>query len=131
MARQGRDEEEAPELKELFAAVGSRVRDLRTKKDMSQKDLSARSGIKVTYLNEIERIGVNLSLKLLFQLAKALEVQPSDLLPGRDISRDPEIKLGVVRKKLCDLVSSVQALEDRGNELILLIDQDTAPDEPA
>lgn len=130
MARQGQVEEEAPELKELFATVGLRVRDLRTRKDMSQKDLSARSGIKVTYLNEIERIGVNLSLKLLYQLAKALEVQPSDLLPGRDIARDPEIKLGIVRKKLCDLVSSVQALEDRGSELILLIDREASPDEP-
>jgi transcriptional regulator with XRE-family HTH domain len=130
MAKQGQNEEEAPELKELFAAVGVRVRDLRIKRDMSQKELSARSEIKATYLNEIERLGVNLSLKLLFQLAKALEVQPSDLLPGRDISGDPDIKLGIVRKKLCDLVSSVQALEDRHSELILLIDERTSPHKP-
>lgn len=130
MAKQGQNEEEAPELKELFAAVGVRVRDLRIKRTMSQKELSARSEIKATYLNEIERLGVNLSLKLLFQLAKALEVQPSDLLPGRDISGDPNIKLGTVRKKLCDLVSSVQALEDRHSELILLIDERASPDKP-
>jgi transcriptional regulator with XRE-family HTH domain len=117
MATRITDEGDGPAVEALCAAVGVRVRELRTRMGLSQVELSARSGIKRGYVYEIERLGVNLSLKLLFQLANALGVKVSDLVSeSGDTSRGKNVDLAVLREK-------VLYLQERNADLLKTIDE--------
>ncbi len=90
---------------------------------MTQKELAALSDIRAPYLNEIELLGVNVSLKLLHQIAQALNVLPSDLLPTKSESDDSNLKLSLVRQKVAELVGTLTAL-------LKVIDEPTPPRQP-
>ena len=61
--------------------IGHQIRYLRRVKDMSQKTLAAKIGVSVGWIGRIER-GLYLpNLKLLFKIAKALQVKVKDLFP--------------------------------------------------
>ena len=67
----------------LYEAVlmGHQIRYLRRIKEMSQKTLAAKIGVSVGWVGRIER-GIYLpNLKLLFKIAKALQVKVKDLSP--------------------------------------------------
>lgn len=122
------DETDSPALRALENAVGKRIRELRQAKKMTQRELSALSEIRVTYINEIEVLGVNLSLKLLQQIAEALGVLPRDLLPGPpDQTETPNVTLAVVRRKVEGLR---RTFEEQHSDLLAFIDGAAAPDEP-
>lgn len=61
--------------KQFFALVGARIREVRTSKGLSQGEVARR--IK-SYQQNIARseAGANLTLDVLFRLAKVLEVEP-------------------------------------------------------
>ena len=62
---------------------GERVRELRTKKGLSQEELAELSGLHRTYISSLELGKRNVSLINIFALAKALGVTPDKLLkPG-------------------------------------------------
>ena len=58
---------------------GKRVRALREAKDWSQEDLADASRLHRTYISGIERGTRNPTLTVIWQLADALEVSPSEL----------------------------------------------------
>lgn len=61
---------------------GSRVRELREERLLSQEGLAALCGLHRTYVGSVERGERNISLKNIVRLARALQQTPSSLLEG-------------------------------------------------
>lgn len=64
---------------------GERVRASRRQLGLSQEGLGARAGLHRTYIGHIERGEVNPSLRNVLLVAKALDVDPGDLLHGLEL----------------------------------------------
>ena len=60
--------------------LGMRIKDLRTKKKMTQEVLSERSDLNTKHLSEVERGVINISIQKLDQLAQSLEIPLPALL---------------------------------------------------
>ena len=65
---------------ETLKRFGERVRELRTKKGLSQEELAELSGLHRTYISSLELGKRNVSLINIHALAKALGVTPDKLL---------------------------------------------------
>ena len=61
---------------------GSRVRDRRREKGLSQEGVAERSGLHRTYIGSVERGERNISLANILVLAEALEVDAGELVTG-------------------------------------------------
>ena len=61
---------------------GQRVRASRLALDWTQEKLADESGMHPTYIGDAERGERNVSLDNILKLAKALDVQPGELLDG-------------------------------------------------
>ena len=92
--------------------IGKRLRTLREAKGLSQGDIERRSGLLRSYISRVEGGYTAPSLSTLEKFAKALEVEPYQLLyegEGRPASpRVPE-QLGMTKsvKKLVKLLESM------------------------
>ncbi len=62
--------------------IGDRLRDLRKRALMSQRELAKRSGVGVTTIVRIERNQVEPHGATIRKLAAALEVDPAELVKG-------------------------------------------------
>lgn len=62
--------------------IAERVRGVRANRGMTRKDLVAHSGISERYLAQLEAGKANMSVSVLWQLASAMDVSVTDLLPG-------------------------------------------------
>lgn len=65
-------------------AFGDAVREFRKQRGLSQEELADRAGLHRTYIGGIERGERNVGLLNIVTLAKALEIDPSELLKGLD-----------------------------------------------
>jgi transcriptional regulator with XRE-family HTH domain len=63
-----------------LVAFGVKVRALRKDKSLSQEGLSNLAGIDRSYMGQIERGEINLTLTKIYQIADALGVEPEQLL---------------------------------------------------
>lgn len=61
---------------------GKAIRELREKQELSQAELSTRTGIHRNYLSDVERGERNLSLMNIVALAKGLKTRPAELFRG-------------------------------------------------
>jgi transcriptional regulator with XRE-family HTH domain len=61
-------------VNDLRSAVGARLKDLRTRLEISQEELASRAGVHATYLSDLERGRQTPTLDLLNRLARALGV---------------------------------------------------------
>lgn len=68
-------------MSELSILFGKRVRSIRVSKNISQEKLALSCNLDRSYMGRIERGEVNPTLDRLYEIARALEVQPCDLLP--------------------------------------------------
>ena len=66
--------------KSIRKSFSSLVRSKRNTLDISQEELSFRSGLHRTYVGSVERGERNLSLENIYLLATTLECDPQDLL---------------------------------------------------
>ena len=66
---------------QVLLEVGARVREHRKAHGWSQEVLAELSGVARLYISQIETGSRNLSVIYLLLLAKALDVEPSQLLP--------------------------------------------------
>ncbi len=63
------------------AMIGQQIRHYRRMKDISQKSLAGKVKVNLSFIGRVER-GVDMpNLKLLFKIAKALQVRTRDLIP--------------------------------------------------
>lgn len=60
--------------------LGERIRQRRTHLDLSQEDLAERSNLHRNYIGGVERGERNISLINILKIAKALELDPSELV---------------------------------------------------
>jgi len=67
-------------MTEIYTSFGDKVRELRNKLNITQEELSNKSGLYRTYIAGIEAGKRNISLKNLEKISKALEVDPNELL---------------------------------------------------
>jgi transcriptional regulator with XRE-family HTH domain len=66
----------------LKLKFGERLRNLRKERKLSQEEFAELSQLHRTYIGGIERGERNVSLVNIVQLARALEITPSELLRG-------------------------------------------------
>lgn len=79
-----------------LVSFGERIRELRIALDFSQEELGFRSDLDRTYISDIERGKRNVSLVNISALARALQVDPSQLLAQRPtpvVSNPPDYRL--------------------------------------
>lgn len=62
--------------------VGKRIRELRLASGLSQEALADEAGLHRTYMGSVERGERNISLENIVRIARALKVEPSELLKG-------------------------------------------------
>lgn len=68
-------------MSELTVSFGLKIREQRKLKKLSQERLALLCNIDRSYMGRIERGEVNITLEKLYELAKALDVLPKNLLP--------------------------------------------------
>lgn len=68
---------------------GERVRALRLEHELTQEALADLAGMHITAIGHIERATRSSTLDTVFKLARALRVQPQDLIPEIDLSKFP------------------------------------------
>jgi transcriptional regulator with XRE-family HTH domain len=71
-----------PQLRDPVAikTLADNVRVHRVQRDLSQEALANLAGIEYSQVSRIERGVINTSVSVIFALAKAMDVQPSQLL---------------------------------------------------
>lgn len=68
--------------RELYTAIGKRIRDVRRDKELSLDELAKRTGFAKSYLSQIENLKREPSISALSQIAHVLEVDILFLLSG-------------------------------------------------
>ena len=66
---------------DLCKAVGQNIRKHRIDKGLSQEELAFESGLHRTYISSLERGKRNATIIVVGQIADALKIKPSQLLP--------------------------------------------------
>jgi len=87
----------AVRTKELYTAIGKRIRDVRHDKGLSLDELSKRTGFAKSYLSQIENLKREPSISALSQIAHVLEVDVLFLLSG-EIQNSGAQSLTIVKK---------------------------------
>ena len=64
--------------REVLIKFGQKVREERTKLDLSQEELAGRAGVHRTYIGMIERAEKNITLENIEKIAKALKISIAD-----------------------------------------------------
>jgi transcriptional regulator with XRE-family HTH domain len=66
----------------LLVEFGKRVKEERSKQNLSQEEFAEMAGVHRTYIGMIERGEKNITLSNIQKIAKALNINVSDLLKG-------------------------------------------------
>lgn len=66
---------------DLLINIGNKIREIRLSKNISQESLANECEIDYSQVNRMELGKVNFSISYLYKIAKALEVNPKDILP--------------------------------------------------
>ena len=85
-----------------YGVIGSRIKQARLAKNMTQEDLADKIDISVAFLSRVERGNSHINLKRLNQLCGLLDVSESYLLNGASSSSE-----NYLDKEFTDLIKSV------------------------
>ncbi len=66
-----------------YFRIGQKIREFRKKNAISQEQLAEKVGISVTHMSHIETGNTKLSLPVLVEIARVLEIKTDDLLRDR------------------------------------------------
>jgi transcriptional regulator with XRE-family HTH domain len=69
------------ELSDVKVRFGQRLREIRSRKGISQEELAERAGLHRTYVSSVERGERNISIVNIENLARALGVTLAELMP--------------------------------------------------
>jgi transcriptional regulator with XRE-family HTH domain len=86
------------DIKEM---IGSRIKEIRNKKGITQDQLSEKVGISSKYLSSIERGKENPTLNTILKLAQSLDVKPAEFFANLEIE-DPAKRKSTIIKMLDD-----------------------------
>ena len=115
MAREPKtDDESSADDKFLRQILASRVREIRRSLKIPQHELAAQIGTKQAYIFLVEAAEANVTLKTLARLAKALKVDPRDLLRPEPLKEVDNLR----SRELDTLIqSSIASLHDAVSSL--------------
>ena len=85
-----------------YSVIGSRIKQARLAKNMTQEDLADKIDISVAFLSRVERGNSHINLKRLNQLCGLLDVSEGYLLNGASSSYE-----NYLDKEFTDLIKSV------------------------
>ena len=85
-----------------YSVIGSRIKQARLAKNMTQEDLADKIDISVAFLSRVERGNSHVNLKRLNQLCNLLDVSEGYLLNGASSSSE-----NYLDKEFTDLIKSV------------------------
>ena len=85
-----------------YSVIGSRIKQARLAKNMTQEDLADKIDISVAFLSRVERGNSHINLKRLNQLCGLLDVSEGYLLNGASSSSE-----NYLDKEFTDLIKSV------------------------
>ena len=85
-----------------YSVIGSRIKQARLAKNMTQEDLADKIDISVAFLSRVERGNSHINLKRLNQLCGLLDVSEAYLLNGASSSSE-----NYLDKEFTDLIKSV------------------------
>lgn len=109
--------------KKLNEYVGLRIKEERKKKKLNQKELAAKVGIQNSTLSQYEHGKSEPNQEILFKIAKALDVNVSDLIPsdyreGNDeferalkLAKDFDLQDMTILKKIIEKAISLDGIE--------------------
>ena len=80
-------------------AIGNKIRELRTSKGYSQEEIADKSNMGRTYMGRVERGEQNISIQNLIQIAFALKVDISDLIPPLSKLKNPAKNKSLAKNK--------------------------------
>ncbi len=69
---------------DILEELGRRVRAVRTDRGWTIRELAERSGVSLRFLVQLEGGRANISVKRLWELAQALQIEPADLLSASE-----------------------------------------------
>ena len=69
-------------MSELSIKIGKLIRNKRIELNMTQEFLALQCSIDRSYMGRIERGEVNLTVEILYEIAKILKIHPQHLLPN-------------------------------------------------
>lgn len=75
-----RNSPRSPEYRRIEKVFGQVLQQLRKERGLSQEELGFESGYHRTYISQLERGKKSPSLQTVFQLAKVLNVEPSEIV---------------------------------------------------
>ena len=75
-------DDKAQEKKAFARKLAKRVREVRLANDLSQEELAHRAGYYRTYVGHIETATYSPSAHTIWRLAKAMDIDPGELLKG-------------------------------------------------
>ena len=81
--------------------LGARIREFRTRRNITQEKLGEHCNLSYKYLGNIERGRENPTFEALLKIARALEVEPCELLIFEHTENDPK----KLRKELKTLIA--------------------------
>ena len=67
-------------IDDIKLKLGKRIKEIRIKSGYSQEELASLAKLHRTYISDIERGGRNVSVENIEKIAKALKIEPSELL---------------------------------------------------
>jgi len=79
-----------PVADDIVAHIAANVRRLRLRAFLTQETLAEKAGVDLSYLQRVEWARMNLTVRKLALIAKALQVSPSRLLRPARFSRPPK-----------------------------------------
>lgn len=74
--------------REWYKLMGKRIKLIREIHDMSQKELGSILDIDQNHVSRIETARVGISLDMLFEIAKAFDIEPSEILDFSSVRKN-------------------------------------------
>ena len=100
-----------PQLSSLYAEVGAHIKKIRVTVGLTQEQLSVRSGVNRKYIVQIEKLGLNLTLQLMHQLATGLGVKLQDILNFSNANAsDAELRIRLMTAQVVETLGSIQSI---------------------
>lgn len=88
----------------LYRLFGSRVRELREEKNVTQDELAKRVDLSRTSITNIERGRQRVLLHQMMEIAVALDAKPTDLIPTAEVNVQP-----LLRDDIAKVVQTLKA----------------------